>query len=207
MSSVNRISALVLCFAITSLTGGCVGPMACGPKACGPLALGHPCDGCDQCDGCGELYIDPWINEPADCCDPCDTCGNYNGQSCGKCRSVFAGARTLWGYRYGGCDGCHKTECDCQPTNHCGSACGGCDACGQQDATCGSEPYVVGNVPLVLDAPVTGHHSDNDRVIRVVEQPRQSLPSPPESRSYPQDIPRIFQPRPTIAAEPSPAPF
>lgn len=108
------------------LSTGCVGPMwhkgscgvaACGSNACGTGSCG---DGCGSCQGCGELYIDPWINEPADCGDPCDSCGNYNGQSCGKCRGIFAGVKSLWGYQCddghgaGGCDGgCDSGGCGC----------------------------------------------------------------------------------------------
>lgn len=103
------------------LTVGCCGPMW-NHGGCAGACSGGSCDGCGACDGCGELYIDPWINEPADCHDPCDSCGNFNGQSCGKCRPIFAGVKSLWGYRCddgcsggcaGGCDGgCVGGSCD-----------------------------------------------------------------------------------------------
>lgn len=103
---------LALCI---SFTVGCCGPMWNHGGYAGACAGGCN-DGCGACDGCGELYIDPWINEPADACDPCDSCGNFNGQSCGKCRPVFAGVKSLWGYR-----------CDDGRGGHCG---GSCDAGG-----------------------------------------------------------------------------
>lgn len=87
---------------------------------CGPLLFHGGC-----ASGCGECYVDPWINEPAECCDPCDSCGNYDGQSCGSCRPVFSGVKTIWGYRYGGaCGGCDS----------------GCDSCGPVGPGCGLEP-------------------------------------------------------------------
>lgn len=123
--ALGRNLALATAVAMSCLATGCVGPMACGPAGCdarGPLAF-NDCDGCGACDGCGELYIDPWINHPADACDPCDRCGNYNGQSCGKCRSVFSGFRSLWGYR------CEPGPSGCDVGGGCDSI-GGCDGCG-----------------------------------------------------------------------------
>jgi hypothetical protein len=130
MSLAGRIFSVVGVVMICSMTG-CVSPVGCGPcGARGPLAFNN-CDGCGQCEGCGELYIDPWINEPADACDPCDRCGNYNGQSCGKCRSVFDGFASLWGYR---CD----PPCDTAgPCTLCGG--GGCDGGCGAEASCGVE--------------------------------------------------------------------
>lgn len=107
------------------LMTGCCGPMMCGS--------------CDT--GCGELYIDPWINEPAKP-DPCDSCGNYNGQSCGSCRPVLSGLATLWGYRYdGGCDsGCDSFGSGFEPACGIEAPCGGCDSCsGGFEPACGIE--------------------------------------------------------------------
>lgn len=118
------------------VAGGC-GSGGCGSGGCG--------DGCGSCDGCGELYIDPWINHPADCCDPCDSCGNHNGMSCGQCRSVFTGIKSLWGYRCAdNCGGCES--CDAGPFNTCGGGgCdGGCSDCGGSvSAPMGHQPYEV----------------------------------------------------------------
>lgn len=104
------------------LMTGCCGPMVCG--------------GCNS--GCGEIYIDPWINEPARC-DPCDSCGNYNGQTCGSCRPVLSGLATLWGYRYdGGCDGCDSCDAGFEPTCGIDAPCGGCASCDAGfEPTCG----------------------------------------------------------------------
>jgi hypothetical protein len=136
MHAAKRIATSIACFSMLWVTG-CVGPMACGPKgACGPIAL-HNCDGCDSCNGCGELYIDPWINHPPTG-DPCDCCGNHNGQSCGRCRSVFDGFASLWGYRCddgGGCDQACGTACASPLLGGCGGGCGG--TCGQCQPTCG----------------------------------------------------------------------
>ena len=86
--------AIMLC-----LTGCCTKPLICPNGACGPIAFGSACQGCDHCDGCGELYIDPWINHPAGPCDPCHECQGYNPHSCGNSRAVFSGFPSLWGYR------------------------------------------------------------------------------------------------------------
>jgi len=111
---------------------GCAGPM--WNPGCGTGCSTACDDGCGACGGCGELYVDPWINNPADCCDPCDACGNFNGQSCGKCRPVFAGVKSLWGYRCedncgsGACGGgCDSAGCD---GGGCDSGCGGGGDCG-----------------------------------------------------------------------------
>ncbi|QDT10330.1 hypothetical protein [Planctomycetes bacterium K23_9] len=125
--------------------------MARGPLGgcCGPASASHS----DACTGCGELYVDPWINHPADCVDPCDTCGNFNGQSCGKCRPIFGGIRSLWGYRCGDdCEECVGPVCfngRCGALNGgggcgCDGGCsGGCDGgCDSGGCSCGSE--VVG---------------------------------------------------------------
>ena len=103
-------------FAAIALLAGLVSTGCCGPM------MFH--GGCTS--GCGECYVDPWINEPASCCDPCDSCGNYDGQSCSSCRPVFSGIKTIWGYRYGGtgCGGCDS----------------GCDSCGGLEVGCGLEP-------------------------------------------------------------------
>ncbi|WP_164104186.1 hypothetical protein [Candidatus Laterigemmans baculatus] len=107
----NRIAALTLLIG-GLLTTGCCGPMLA--KACRS--------------GCGEVYVDPWINEPFH--DPCGSCGNYNGQSCGSCRVPYAGVKTVWGYRYdSGCDSC----------DGCSSCGGGCDSCGGHEPNCGAE--------------------------------------------------------------------
>ena len=137
-----RLFELVLVgCALVGLTG-CGGPMSAG---CGPLggctaAVGGGCGtaGCDSCTGCGELYVDPWINHPPDCIDPCAACGNYNGQSCGKCRSAFSGIKTLWGYRCG-CPSGPIAMTDRQFAPSCSAGCdGGCDSC-QIEPACGCE--------------------------------------------------------------------
>jgi hypothetical protein len=138
MSLAHRILALTACLAAVATTG-CVSPLGCGSCAHGPISFSQQSNGCGKCDGCGELYIDPWINHPPDCCDPCDRCGNHSGQSCGKCRSVFGGIRTLWGYRCDeGCDQGGQATCGCEsPHAH-------CDSCVTQEAACGLEEPACG---------------------------------------------------------------
>ncbi len=161
---------------------GCVGPMACGPTGdCGPIAFSS-CDGCGECEGCGELYVDPWFNHPADVCDPCDRCGNYNGQSCGKCRSIFSGVASLWGYRCGDeCCGCGDTSCggcDHAAGGGCGPSCGGCDSCCQA----GGE---------VLH--VTGEPTPAAEIVEA---------GPAEAPYKPSRTRKIFRARPSVASGP-----
>ncbi len=135
----------LLSFSLVSL--GCCGPLACGPAGChGPLSVAAPaCGGCGDCQGCGELYLDPWVNEPAACHDPCDSCGNYNGQSCHACRPVLSGIATLWGYRYDGGCGCgpHEPACDAHAV--------GCDSYhGEAGCDCGGG-HAVASPPMTLE--------------------------------------------------------
>ncbi|WP_235908449.1 hypothetical protein [Roseiconus nitratireducens] len=141
----SRVYGLLLVGWMVLGTAGCVGPMGAG--CCGPAVTGS-CDGqCDSCTGCGELYVDPWINQPADCVDPCDACGNYNGQSCGKCRSVFAGFKSLWGYRCG-CDPGPVAMSDrCFAPDRCQGCDSGCDGCLAEPA-CGCEGPCQCGVPV-----------------------------------------------------------
>lgn len=185
MSWFKSLFVAFCCSAIVCLTG-CVGPMACGPSGNhGPIAFGSSCDGCGACDGCGEMYIDPWVNEPADCCDPCDGCGNHKGQSCGRCRSVFDGFATLWGYRCEPpCGGCGVSTCDggCDSgvilDHGCDSGCTGC-------ASCGFEPSEV--------MEITMEPTPAKRIVEVV---------PAEKPYQPHRTRKIFTPRPSIAVTP-----
>ncbi len=122
----------LLAFSFTGCVGNCLRPTGC--SSCGPVSMN--CGQCDSCDGCGELYIDPWVNDPADCCDPCDSCGNYNGQSCGKCRPVLSGQATLWGYR---CGPEESSGCGCGAA-HGGCGCGA-EPCDGGGCSCGAEAY------------------------------------------------------------------
>ncbi len=195
MSLMSRFTAAVCCSALVWITG-CVGPMACGPDgSCGPIAFGTSCDGCGECEGCGELYLDPWINNPADCCDPCDQCGNFNGQSCGNCRSVFSGFRSLWGYRCdAGCDtGCDVGCGDCGDVGcdggcglavaGCGSSCGGCDSC-HGGISYGGTSELVRVIPEPTPAK------------RIVEA------GPSEAPYTPHRTRKIFKARPNVASGP-----
>jgi len=154
-----KTSCLFLSLSLFAATG-CVTPFGCDPtnqcssgcQANGPILFGRSGAGCGDCEGCGELYVDPWINERADCCDPCDACGNHNGQSCGKCRSVFSGIESLWGYRCG-----DDTECSGAGScgGSCGNACdgrGGCEACGGGQTYLSEVPTPAGEVIMMDDS-------------------------------------------------------
>jgi len=167
--------------------------MICPNGARGPLAFGNACPGCDQCDGCGELYIDPWINHPAERCDPCDKCGNFNGQSCGKCRTVFGGFPTLWGYRYrgDGCDGCGSADCG----GGCDVICSGCDSCDGGCAECLGIPIETEIHPTVVP-------EDDGQVMRIIEPTpagRVIISGPRDSRYQPHRSREIFQNRQEVA--------
>lgn len=137
--------------AVVLLSAGCCGPMACGPVGCNaPIILGGAPHCGDGCDGCGERYVDEWINHPPRCDDPCEGCGSLNGQSCHVCRPLFRGFPSIWGYRRtplsSGCDripvqpGCGlERDCSCEPACGFEPACGCEPACGLEPA-CGWEP-------------------------------------------------------------------
>lgn len=92
----------------------------CGPGGCGDGDCGDACGACGPCgfhplrslfgalgcsSGCGEFYVDEWINDPPDKCDPCDEHGGYVGHRPCKPR-WFLGVRGLSGRHCGGCDSC-----------------------------------------------------------------------------------------------------
>lgn len=208
---IRPLTALFLAGFI-AFASGCCGPMwqpggcgsSCGDGSCGGLAsnCGGCQDGCGSCQGCGELYIDPWINHPADCCDPCDACGNFNGQSCGKCRSVFAGVKSLWGYRCDdGCDGGCAGECGgCQSS--------GCSTCGTSD--CGCDSGTLGdqflNGEIIGGEVIHGSlHSGNGSAIQThMDGPQITRrPSRETLSSSKRQSRQIFQPRRVSQQSPS----
>ena len=192
MSLVYRIGFASLFVALISFTGCCTRPMICPNGVGGPLAFTSTCAGCDQCDGCGELYVDPWINHPAERCDPCDGAGNYNGQSCGECRSVFVGFPSLWGYRATpmGCDGCGDPGC--AGGYHDGNS--GCDSC---DGGCsGSKGKVLNVQPMEVP-------QVDSQVMRIVEPTpagKVIVAQPSDSRYRPYRSREIFHDRQNVAS-------
>lgn len=111
----SRLAVICSFSALAAAALGCCGPLACGPVGCRG--------------GCGECYIDPWINDPAPCCDPCNHCGEFTGQRCTTCRPFFSGVPSLWGYRYdaGCCDSCGHGGAVGMGVGHGGCADGCCD--------------------------------------------------------------------------------
>lgn len=208
---------LSACMLVVVSLAGCVGPMACGPimsggggGGCGGGcnrggALGTSgcrmfagnCGGCDACNGCGELYIDPWINEPADIHDPCDCCGNFNGQSCGGCRPIFSGIKSLWGYKCdggcgGGCDGgCSSGGCGAGGCDGGGCDSGGCSSCGGGGGGDydGAINYSHGGESYVQGEPTLAHNS--------------SISVSPRGQAYqPEHTRKIFNPKRNVPARP-----
>ncbi|WP_442505735.1 hypothetical protein SH528x_004538 [Novipirellula sp. SH528] len=186
MKPTYQFSLLTLSIALLWFTG-CCGP-SCGGGANGPFMLGGGgcgTQGCGECEGCGELYVDPWVNHPADACDPCDKCGNHNGQSCGKCRSVFSGVESLWGYRCGvdaGCDGGCDSGCD-----------SGCEVgCGCE--SCASESYP------------SEFHSGGEYISGESHYPGETIVESEEPAYQPERTRKIFRSKPQVArGVPTPA--
>jgi len=201
--------AITVVFGVSLLASGCCGPMACGPVGCGsghggPVVFGGcgggSCGG--GCDGCGETYIDEWINHPPSC-DNCDSCGNHNGQTCSSCRPIFDGFKSLWGYRRdGGCDsgcstgscGCESGSSGCESGSTCDGGCEGCSSCGGGNQFASSE---------------TGHHYvDSTNAIPMPHQqsqrPQLVLAQPAVKAFQPQRTKQIFRPKNTVAGNTSP---
>lgn len=178
--------ALVMVFGIALLASGCCGPMACGPMGYGPCSSGPLMAFGGGCDGCGETYIDEWINHPPSC-DSCDSCGNHSGQSCGSCRPIFSGLKSLWGYR-------RDCGCDSGCSSGCDSSCdGGCQSCGGGQHYAGAE---------------MGHHYvDSSHAIPMPHQPSHTPqivePRPVVKPYEPQRTKQIFRPRNSVAGETS----
>jgi hypothetical protein len=188
----NETLLLVFTFCIFGLSTGCCGPMACGPMSCGSCSSGPvlagSCGGCSHgCDGCGERYIDEWINHPPTC-DPCDSCGNHNGQSCTACRPMFDGFKSLWGYRRD-C-GCGQSSCDSCGTSCDGGCDSGCESCGGGHIA--SADYEGGH-----------HYVDSSSAIPMPHHPSPA-PQIVEAKSsvkpyQPQRTKQIFRPKGAIA--------
>ncbi|MGB7342844.1 MAG: hypothetical protein WBD20_01410 [Pirellulaceae bacterium] len=207
----RSLSVVFVASLLVGLTG-CVGPMANGPLGgCTGPACGS---NSSACTGCGELYVDPWVNHPADCVDPCNTCGNYNGQSCGSCRPLFSGIRSLWGYRCDdACNDCVGPVCftggrgalnggggcGCDGGCSCGAEVGpgcGCEpACGLE-AGCGFE-----GGGEVLYGQYDGEVIDGgESIAHGVPTPARDLSIQPANQPYkPERERKIFNPRPRVA--------
>ena len=130
----NQFALILLSLCSINLTG-CMGMRACRT---GGLGQALACSG-----GCGEVYVDEYINHPPVCdpCGGCDSCGGGCGTSvcggcddlgCGGCGDQFTGARCtpcrpilsrlsqFWGIRYiPASDGNFGLDSGC-----------GCDTCG-----------------------------------------------------------------------------
>ncbi len=112
------------CACVQSVPAGNCGTAACrGGLGSGVLLDLIACRG-----GCGEIYVDEWVNEPPtpdQCGFPCGGCGH-----CVQCQPVRNALRLLWGRPYVGA--CHSDVC--------GTGCdGGCSSC---DAGYSGETYV-----------------------------------------------------------------
>ncbi len=215
MLAVRSLYVALAASAILTFTG-CVGPMAHGPLGgcCGPASSCND----SACTGCGELYVDPWINEPANCVDPCDMCGNYNGQSCGRCRPIFGGIRSLWGYKCGeDCGPCVGPVCfsgGCGALNGGGGCgCGGsCDSACGCEASCGAEVIgpscgcesggcSCGGGADMLYSDNGSHVIDGgEYIVEGDPMPSQGITIQPADMPYkPERTRKIFNPRPRVA--------
>lgn len=196
--------------AVSLLLGsGCCGPMACGPVGGhGPIAFGGAAACGDGCNGCGERYVDEWVNHPPSCNDPCDGCGNFNGQTCHACRPVFRGFLSLWGYR---CDpppvGCDRVAC--QPScglESCGGGCdAGCDSCGGGHLQESYQPVPLETDGVQFSGPEFGE-PDFGEPVRLHAHPEPShgpsivRPMPRVNSYQPQRTRQIFRPRGSVAS-------
>ncbi len=111
--------------------------------------------------GCGEVYVDEWLNHP-----PCaDDCG-YNNCMCEDCRPVRTLLRALWGTPYiaPGCDSCG---------NHCDSGCSSCSG-GHGCSSCGGG----GEVTHEHSLPTNPLHSSPATPSKVAPSEPSKAPTP-----------------------------
>lgn len=123
-------------------TGGCGEAAMVGPRLTPGLLAGSSCRA-----GCGEVYVDEWLNEPP-VADNCGGCGGCS--SCGERQPIRTALRLLWGTPYqGSCDG----ACDSMGDHHGGLHLAGSDCgCGTSHAH-SSHPMMTS--PSTMSAPST----------------------------------------------------
>ncbi len=150
----NSRAGLVLACLLTLMSAGCCctqGLTTCNSCAScdgGACATG-PLGGHGSChSGCGEVYVDEWLNTP-----PCiDDCGYSNCNTCGprRCRPVLAFVRLLFcGDPQGGCGGCESgcSSCSSGGAGHFTSSPSSCN--------CGGSHVSAGHSETMYSAPAT----------------------------------------------------
>jgi len=189
---------LVCCSLLLIAQTGCKLSHSPCDSARGPLMFGSPCG---DCSGCGELYIDPWINHPPKKMSSCSDCDGSPKINCQSCRPISSGLKSVLGHsNLGNCDGLgpggevtcgidHKVSCD------------GCDHCAGQDPIHRIEEVTTG-IPVTSAGKSIQIRSKNPKTVRSVNQVRYpiaqgtaGLQNPSSRSKYPMDTPRIYRNR------------
>ncbi|MEQ8790760.1 MAG: hypothetical protein RIC55_30965 [Pirellulaceae bacterium] len=180
---IRRAILLSLVVIAGNLSGCAYHMQQCGPTGCGAVGGAGACHSCGEVGcggacmsgplqmarqmatcgaGCGNLYINEWINDPPDRCDPCDDCGNWGPRGCKSRVWGRQGFTSLWGYRadMGG-----------------GGACGG--GCTEHAHAHGEYDMAMQDGQVIYDGPVrdSGGSMQNQE-----EELRPPVPEPAEPR-------------------------
>lgn len=160
-----------VCWALTCLmslmSAGCCctqGLTTCnGSSSCdgGQCATG-PFGGVGSCrSGCGEVYVDEWLNTP-----PCiDDCGFSNCQTCRprSCRPVLSFVRLVFGMPLrGGCGGCDSgcSSCSSGGESHVMSSQSSCNCGGSHGSSEHSGPSYSTPAPSMKNSDSMPQHPE-----------------------------------------------
>ena len=179
---------------VVCTTGCTISHSAC-ESATGPLMFGGPCG---NCTGCGELYIDPWINHaPKKNCLDCDGTATSN---CKSCRPLTAGIKAMIGLhdRIGRDSTPAPREVSCGLESR--HSCLGCDNC---EPTCEIPEVSCGVPEVTCGVPTTVIHG---RSIENHMAPTRQIAPPLPSKTVPSRAPAIQKPGATTHKYPMDTP-
>ena len=201
-----RLNLPLLCVGLLSLicTTGCTISHSACDSANGPLMFGGPCG---NCTGCGELYVDPWINHPPT--KNCEDCDGSRTSNCKSCRPLKAGIKAIMGLHCGAaCDSMLASgEVSCGLEHR--HSCDGCESCVPQEPTCGIPEISCGIEEATCGFPSGIIH--NQTLKKQMSPVHQAAPPMPQktvptraptiqkpsttTQKYPMDTPRIYRNR------------
>lgn len=204
------ISLVFTGLAVLITASGCTIHHSGCESASGPLMLGGPSG---SCTGCGELYIDPWLNHPPRrTTSGCQNCESPSLTCCRGCTPLRTGMKVglkrLFGEHQMGC-GCdvapitsesscgvefevscgieHEASCGIEYPSHRGSR----DVIIQSEPACGFPTNTLGIHKPTQNVTLPTETRSSGQAIRITK-PQRSIPM---SQKYPMDTRKIFQNR------------